>query len=279
MYEISWKPEYTICHSVIDNEHKKLFEIAAKAFEPVIPELRKDKITKIINSLKEYMKVHFSHEESFMRVIEYPNFENHKSIHQTIIEDLNKLIATIETFSMKEFELELAYFVENALIGHILNEDKKIHEWYEDKQGQKHIIKWKDSYLIENEEIDKEHQALFDIANEAFLEGESGSPKQKIKDVVHKLFSYISTHFKHEEAYMKEIKYPDYKLHCQKHEKIIEEINAFMKQMPTMNAQTFELELAISIEKWLVQHIVNEDKKIKPPQEAEIVKIVELSEL
>ncbi len=76
MHKLSWKPEYKIGHSLIDREHKHLFEIALEAFVPVIPELRKNKIKKTILELKEYMKLHFMHEESFMRVHRISRFQS-----------------------------------------------------------------------------------------------------------------------------------------------------------------------------------------------------------
>ena len=66
MYDVSWKAEYTLGHSVIDKEHKYLFEIAGGAFERVAPELRKSKIKTTIEHLNEYMKIHFTHEEAFI---------------------------------------------------------------------------------------------------------------------------------------------------------------------------------------------------------------------
>jgi hypothetical protein len=43
----------TRLHSVIDKEHKYLFEIASEAFEPVPPDLRKAKIKHTIQRLNE----------------------------------------------------------------------------------------------------------------------------------------------------------------------------------------------------------------------------------
>ncbi len=62
---------------------------------------------------------------------------------------------------------------------------------------------------------------------------------------------------------MREIAYPQLERHCEIHAKIIDEMNQFIKEIATMDIQAFELELAIFIEKWIVQHILHEDKKIK----------------
>ena len=110
MYDISWKSEYTLGHSVLDKEHKYLFELAKEAFTPVFTELRRDKIKHIIENLNEYMKVHFSHEESFMQIIQYPYFCEHHLVHQKIICKMKDLVAKLLTLNTKEFEQERTFY-------------------------------------------------------------------------------------------------------------------------------------------------------------------------
>ena len=280
MHELSWKQEYEIGHAFIDREHKHLFDIALEAFKPVAPEKRKKKIKDTIIELNEYMKIHFKHEESFMRVIEYPHINEHMAIHQMIIENMNIMLSKLATINIKEFEKDLAFFIDSALVTHILQEDKKIQKFYQDKKGQRHIIHWKSEYLVGEDEIDKEHQQLFEIANEAFIENEQQeSRKDKIKDIVVKLASYVQKHFEHEESYMQSIDYPQLKHHHELHTIIINEMNAFIKKMVQMDAATFELELAIFIEKWLVQHIIHEDKDIKKFLDQEQIDIINLEDV
>lgn len=88
MHELSWKHNYEIGHPFIDKEHKHLFEIALEAFKPVVPEQRKQKIRDTVIELNEYMKIHFAHEESFMRLIEFPAINEHINIHNIIIENM-----------------------------------------------------------------------------------------------------------------------------------------------------------------------------------------------
>lgn len=264
MHELSWKNEYAIGHPFIDHEHQHLFEIALEAFKPVVPEQRKQKIRDTIVELNEYMKIHFEHEESFMRVIEYPNLNEHIAIHQIIIQNMKTMLSKLPTMNIKEFEKDLAFFIDSSLVSHILDEDSKIQKWYKDKKGQRHIVRWHSAYLIGEDGIDNEHQQLFDIANKAFeLSEEENVNKDEVKQIVVKLSSYIKKHFEHEELYMKEINYPQLEHHHEIHEKIINEMNLFIKEFTNMSIVVFELKLAIFIEKWLVQHIIREDGKIK----------------
>ncbi len=280
MHELEWKQRYEIGHPFIDREHKHLFEIAQEAFKVVLPEKRKEKIKETIVELNEYMKIHFSHEESFMRVVEFPDINEHIFIHNVIIQNMKTMLSKLPTMSIKEFENELAFFIDTALVSHILDEDSKIEKWYRNKKGQRHIIHWSPDYLIGEDEIDKEHQQLFEIANQAFILSEKENvDKTKIKELIVQLLSYIKNHFAHEEKYMQEIGYPQLQNHHEIHKKIVKELNSFIKKIATMEIIVFELELAILIEKWLVQHIIYEDKKIKSFLHQDDIEIINLEDI
>ena len=121
---------------------------------------------------------------------------------------------------------------------------------------------WKDTYSIGDETIDAEHKKLLDIAKEAFEEVEPILRLIKVREVLSELYTYMKTHFIHEEMYMKKIKYPHLKEHKALHDEIVEKINHFVKKLPTMKDSVFEKELANIIDIALVHHIILEDKKI-----------------
>ena len=72
----------------------------------------------------------------------------------------------------------------------------------------------------------------------------------------------MKTHFSHEEKFMQDINYPKLEEHKKLHRQIISKINEFVKQLPNMNINDFEKELAKIIDIALVQHIIQEDRKI-----------------
>ena len=276
MNDIQWKTDYMLNNPVIDKEHKHLFDIALEAFKPVLPEEKKKKIKAVIIELNEYMKTHFQHEESFMRLIKYPHLREHETIHHNIIQSMKTMLSSLTTIPIKEFEKNLASFIDTALVNHILHEDKKIQDFYKTKEIKKHKIEWNPAYLIGDEQIDDDHQALFRLANKAFSLVGSKEHRQELKETIAKLSTYVREHFEHEEKFMQSINYPSYERHHDIHQKIIVEINSFIQRMSTTDIDTFELELAIFIEKWLVQHIVYEDRKIKDYMNHNDEEIIEL---
>jgi hemerythrin-like metal-binding domain len=129
MYEM--KPEYYTGIEFIDNEHKKLFEIANKVYNLLMDEFIPDKydyIMEVVKELKDYAKYHFEHEESYMDSIKYKRLLSHKVEHDGFIEKINQYDPEIIDENQKETLLELLDFLTSWLVDHILKQDKLIAE-------------------------------------------------------------------------------------------------------------------------------------------------------
>lgn len=125
MYEM--KPEYYTGIRFVDEEHKRLFEIANTVYDLLIDEFIPDKydyIMEVINELKNYAKYHFEHEEEYMSTIKYRKLLSHKVEHDGFIEKVNEYDADIVDENQRDSLLELLEFLTNWLVDHILKQDK-----------------------------------------------------------------------------------------------------------------------------------------------------------
>lgn len=129
MYEM--KPEYYTGIKFVDEEHKKLFDIANTVYDLLIDDFIPDKydyIMEVVNELKEYAQYHFTHEEQYMNEIRYRKFLSHKVEHDEFIEKINEYDADIIDEKQRESLLELLDFLTNWLVEHILKQDKPFAE-------------------------------------------------------------------------------------------------------------------------------------------------------
>jgi len=129
MYEM--KPEYYTGIEFMDNEHKKLFEIANNVYELLMNDFIPDKydyIMEVINELKDYAKTHFEHEEEYMGSIKYRKLLSHKVEHDNFIEKVNEYNPDVIDENQREILLELLDFLTTWLVDHILMQDKLIAE-------------------------------------------------------------------------------------------------------------------------------------------------------
>lgn len=130
MYEM--KEEYYIGIKEIDDEHKRLFEIAEETYQVKHDEFIPDKydyVKKLLAELGDYAKMHFEHEEAYMERIGYKRMFTQKMEHAEFIKKLNEM--DIEHIDENSDELidQILIFLTNWLVGHILENDKKIAEY------------------------------------------------------------------------------------------------------------------------------------------------------
>ncbi len=271
---ILWKTEYHINVDNIDIEHKQLFDMAQKALEinsSLENKQREDELKIVISKLLMYTKVHFAHEQRYMKEINYPDLTNHVILHNEMVERLSLLMREISNCDLFEIEDRLYSFIEEYFLHHIITEDKKIHLWNTPLEELMKDFGWKDFYGVGHKHIDDDHKILFDIANEALKIVDTSSDRvNKIRMIIKKLYNYMKVHFEKEENFMKEISYPEFELHQKLHDNINSQLNEFIKKLTIIKLDDFEKELAKIIDITLLQHIIQEDRKIVVWQKSQV---------
>jgi hemerythrin-like metal-binding protein len=90
---IRWLPDYAIGVERIDQEHQRLFALAAKLDRAIRTEQDKEVLNGLMDDLVDYTVYHFAHEESLMERIGYPHHREHCLQHE---EARQKLLAKRE---------------------------------------------------------------------------------------------------------------------------------------------------------------------------------------
>ena len=120
---------------------------------------------------------------------------------------------------------------------------------------------WNDDYCIGHDVIDSEHKRLFEIAGQILAINNPVLDTPVIKKLVNQLYDYMKTHFENEENYMTSVVYSDTGTHTEKHAEIISEMNDILRL--SKNFIQIENRLVPLMRKWLLDHILNEDLKVK----------------
>jgi len=267
---INWKSEYNIGNFKIDKEHQHLFAITKRVINLLHTkeDLCLDKLKEIVKSLFQYVAIHFKSEEKHMKLIQYPHIKEHQELHKKMISMLTSLIEELNSLELIDIQKRIHDFIIEYFVNHIISEDKKIRLHEISLKELRASFRWKDDYKVDNLLIDTEHKQLFDIAFSAFEVVDDEKRNKKIKSVILDLYDYMKKHFNHEEAFMKELNYPKIEEHKLLHQNIINTLNQFVKELPSLDIVTFEKELARIIDISLVQHIILEDRKIMAWEEA-----------
>lgn len=126
---LEWKEEYSIGVQLIDEQHKRLFEIGNRIYqllENYLLEDKYDKIVVILEELKQYTKYHFQSEEQYMLQIKYPKYFSQKVDHDDFIAKIEEAnLEDIDT-DQEKYIRDLLLFVFNWILEHILQKDKLI---------------------------------------------------------------------------------------------------------------------------------------------------------
>lgn len=124
---IEWRDEFSVNNSEIDAQHKKLFQIASKAYALLKDSKKEDKydeIVGILEELKEYSQYHFTFEENYMKEIGYRKLLSHKTIHDDFIQRINNVNLNDIDGNQSKYLLETLDFIMNWISEHILGADK-----------------------------------------------------------------------------------------------------------------------------------------------------------
>lgn len=130
--QFAFTDKYRTGIELVDDEHKRLFEIIKDTNDVIHTELLHDKydeIMRLLAELREYTEVHFSDEEAMMERIHYPDIDAQKRAHSAFVGrlveiDLSELDAMDD--NQEEYLQDLIQFLLSWLSNHILGMDKQI---------------------------------------------------------------------------------------------------------------------------------------------------------
>ena len=122
---------------------------------------------------------------------------------------------------------------------------------------------WDDSYKIGNEQVDAQHHQLFNLVNDLVRSCAEDFDTIKLKDTLDFLVNYTVQHFNDEEALQIQYNYPEYEKHKKTHEDFKHVVVALVQRfIETGSSEALGNDIKTIVLKWLIDHILNEDKKI-----------------
>lgn len=125
----AWKEEFSTGVPLIDEQHKKLFEIAGRTYSLINDEFvidKYDRIIELIDELKEYTVFHFKSEEEYMLSIGYRKYFSHKVEHDDFIERINNVDYNQLDQDQEAYLRGILEFIVEWISNHILKLDKMI---------------------------------------------------------------------------------------------------------------------------------------------------------
>lgn len=135
---VDWNDKYSLGLAEIDEQHKMLFDLINKLWVLTIKPGSAKEMEQVLNALEQYTIAHFTAEETLMRMVDYPDFEQHKGSHKAFV---NKVAEEKRKLAEKgTIGLEILHFLRDWLVNHILSEDKTYAAYYIQQQKPKSLL-------------------------------------------------------------------------------------------------------------------------------------------
>lgn len=119
---VIWNDAYSIGMPEIDDQHKILFDLINQLWRAIVNRSTVEQQVKLIEKLEHYTLSHFTAEETFMRMFEYSDFDNHKKAHESFIKKIAQEKANLQ--ATQHLSLDILNFLKDWLIDHIMVSDK-----------------------------------------------------------------------------------------------------------------------------------------------------------
>jgi len=129
---IEWGQHLSVGVKVFDDEHKQLIALVNKLNQALQAGSAKKTMKEILSNLVNYTKIHFKHEEDYMVLYDYPEYQKHKQEHEALT---NQVMDFLQRYNSGKasFSLELMNFLKDWLTKHILGSDKKYKDFFVSK--------------------------------------------------------------------------------------------------------------------------------------------------
>lgn len=124
-------------------------------------------------------------------------------------------------------------------------------------------IQWNDRFAVGVEQIDSQHQGIFEKANYLLDACQNDSSQGDIKESLDFLVDYIDKHFREEEGIQRKYQYPDYERHKGIHERFEDKVGEFRQNYRNGQINKNSLmKLNEVVTGWLIEHIKKEDQRL-----------------
>ncbi|TAL35431.1 MAG: bacteriohemerythrin [Spirochaetes bacterium] len=122
---ISWDEKYSVGFDLIDEQHKRLFDLTNGLHDAVMVRSADSAMGRSLRDLVEYTVYHFAAEEELMRANNYPTFTEHKALHDALTRQAADFKDQVEA-GKKVSSLAFMQFLREWLTRHIMEVDSAL---------------------------------------------------------------------------------------------------------------------------------------------------------
>jgi hemerythrin len=121
---IKWNDHYSVNIREVDEQHKKLISLINQMYDAMLVSKGKEVLGPVLTELVNYTVYHFNTEERLFQQYGYPEYDEHKRIHDDLTMKAKQLKTAFDQGN-NLISIDVMMFLSNWLNTHILEEDKR----------------------------------------------------------------------------------------------------------------------------------------------------------
>lgn len=178
---MQWQDHFRIGVPEIDNQHKKLFEIADNLQATHNTNAMYREMGKAIKLLVDYIVQHFRTEESFMETVKFPKLESHRMEHRQFIKQIQEILIRLKT-DKHVSPSELIAMTSNWIFEHTLHDDVLIKAHLDELKKEQDALKRQEYEAFRASTINKLDQVTSLVQKETIPRENYEAKKKELLD-------------------------------------------------------------------------------------------------
>lgn len=131
---MEWNDSFSVGDILMDTHHRVFFEMI-KEFSEYPDKNNRDAIKEQIDFLIEYAAMHLGAEEELMLKANYPDFDEHKKVHDAFAQELLSLSSSFTEDPNSITADAILEIMQHWLVSHIMGSDKRYMPYVQKLQG------------------------------------------------------------------------------------------------------------------------------------------------
>ena len=122
---VTWDEKYATGIHLIDSQHKELFSLTNELFHACMGdnEALKSVFKETMERMVEYVRFHFGAEQEMLQRINYPGYQDHKKMHDSLIKDILESVNEYN-YGKKFVPNQFVRILRDWILSHIALTDK-----------------------------------------------------------------------------------------------------------------------------------------------------------
>jgi len=125
---IKWRSEFETGIADVDHEHQELVELINQLHEQMGGDSESANISAFLGEVFARISAHFALEESIMRKHNYDQYQDHKSDHEKLLDDIRDIMDDFETGKYAAYDKALSAAVHDWFVDHFKTKDARLHK-------------------------------------------------------------------------------------------------------------------------------------------------------